>query len=263
MARLSTDLPLSPPPALSPSSIETWRQCPLKFKYTRIDGLQDPAGPEAVLGSFVHEVLEHLYLLPNAERTLTRARMLASELWSQKWAAEADPLVPPQEQRQFRWRAWWCIENLFGMEDPASVELGGVEHAFTAEIDGVAVRGIVDRWSVAGGHLVVGDYKTGKTPAAKYRSNKFFQLAIYGIVLSEAMQLPIGKLELLYLKGGDRLEYRPTESDLNETAAKIVQVRSEVEACCATGEFEAIPSRLCDWCSFKTTICPYWSTTNE
>lgn len=258
-----SELPLTPPAALSPSSIETWRQCPLKFKYTRIDGLQDPAGPEAVLGSFVHEVLEHLYLLPANERTLSRARILAADLWKNKWAFEAEPLVREANRRQFRWQAWWCVENLFKMENPASVDLSGVEHSFTADIEGVAVRGIVDRWSTDSGMLVVGDYKTGKTPAAKYRANKFFQLMIYAIVLSATTELPVGKLELLYLKGGDRLEHVPTERDHVDTVQRIIQVRSEVEACCTSGEFEPIPSRLCDWCSFKTTICPYWNEENE
>lgn len=256
---LSEPIAIQPPQRLSPSSIETWHQCPLKFKYTRIDMLNDPAGPEAVLGSFVHEVLEHLYWLPQEDRTLVTAKTLARNLWDQNWRSEAETHVSPQALRQFRWQAWWCVENLFELENPGDINLGGIEHKFETEIGGVSVRGVIDRWYREGDELVVGDYKTGKTPAQRFRAGKFFQLFLYSIALSQTLEKPVKRVELLYLKGGDVLSATPTEENLVQTVERIVDTRAQIEEACATGVFEAVPSRLCDWCAFKTTICPYWN----
>ena len=67
----------TPPPHLSPSSMGTFRQCPLKWKYNKIDKIPDPSGKEALMGNFVHDVLEELYGLPPEERSQAQAQSLA------------------------------------------------------------------------------------------------------------------------------------------------------------------------------------------
>ncbi|MBI5201944.1 MAG: PD-(D/E)XK nuclease family protein [Elusimicrobia bacterium] len=47
----------------SPSSLETYRSCPLKFKYSYLDKRpRKPSTVEAVLGTSVHRALEEVYL---------------------------------------------------------------------------------------------------------------------------------------------------------------------------------------------------------
>ena len=46
----------SPPPHLSPSSMGTFEQCPLKFKYSKIDMLKDDPTEATLMGNFVHDV---------------------------------------------------------------------------------------------------------------------------------------------------------------------------------------------------------------
>lgn len=253
-----SDGDLRPPEFLSPSSIFTFRQCPQKFKFTRIDGLQDPPGIDAVRGSYVHEILERLYLLPASDRTLATARAIAAEIWP-TWRETAGPLLRTnQDQREFRWQVWWAVENLFRLEDPASVEHDGLETYVEGLVAGVKVRGFVDRWAKGDAGLVIGDYKTGKTPAVKYRSDKFVQLLIYGILLGAMEDAPIDRVELLFLKHGDRLVLEVSDLDVTQTEAVVSDTALAIAECCDTGEFECIPSILCDWCTFKDTICPYW-----
>ena len=57
------------PSYLSPSSIGTYRDCPQKFKLSRIDKIAEPPSWAMHVGSFVHEVLEHLYQAPAEDRT--------------------------------------------------------------------------------------------------------------------------------------------------------------------------------------------------
>ena len=55
--------------ALSPSRAADFKQCPLKYRFRAIDGLDEPPSPAAARGTLVHAVLEELFELPAPERT--------------------------------------------------------------------------------------------------------------------------------------------------------------------------------------------------
>lgn len=247
------------PEYLSPSSIGTFRQCPQKFKYSKIDGLHDPSGQEAILGNFVHDVLEDLYRLPPELRTLEQAKDIARSQWANKWSAEAASVIhTDKELNRFRWAAWWCIENLWLIEDPSTLTPFGLESFVRGEIGGVKIHGYIDRLSVNKTSAKVSDYKTGKTPKKNYLSDKFFQLIVYTQLLSSLdIDVDDKSVELLYLKDGVKFEKDVTSDDIKSTIELIQTTKDEIDRCCKTGEFVANKSILCNWCGFKS-ICPAW-----
>jgi putative RecB family exonuclease len=247
------------PEFLSPSSISTFRQCPLKFKYSKIDGLRDAPTEATVLGNFVHEILETLYGLPSDERTQPQAKEIARQLWSEKWEQEAMSLIKTErEQKMFRWTAWWCVENLWRLEDPVNISPWGIEEHVTGEIGGVKLHGYIDRLMFEDGQAKVCDYKTGKTPKKNYVDDKFFQLIIYTQLL-ESIDVHADSLavELLFLKDGVRFFKELTETDVNHVISVIQEVRQGIEERCVSGNFEPKTSILCNWCGFKS-FCPAW-----
>ena len=252
------------PEYLSPSSIGTYRQCPLKFKLSRIDRIAEPPTQETLMGNFVHEVLENLYAFDANERTLPLAKSIATELWaSGNWADTVQPYLKTLTMNQFRWNSWWCIENLFAIEDPKQLQPNGIEDELNGSIGGVQMRGFIDRWVLDGDTLVISDYKTGKTPSPKYMADKFFQLTIYSLLLGPVVKNNEYKLELLYLKDAVKRTNVPTTQDFAEATETIVTVKKEIDTSHENGNWEAIPSRLCDWCSYKRTVCTYWNQANE
>jgi putative RecB family exonuclease len=256
---------LKPPEYLSPSSISTWQQCPLKFKYSRIDKLSDPPTDATVLGNFVHDVLEGLLRLPAEDRTVTAARNVMRDVWSNEYEAKAVDVLAvttssakmPAAIHEFRWKAWWCVENYFTMEDPSTVEFDGLEDYVTGSIGRVPMRGYIDRWHRGDDGIVIGDYKTGKTPKPQWRGDKFQQLAIYALLLGEIHQVPVASMELLYLKDGVRLTQPVEQPTLTAVAESIETVYDELLTACETGEFATKKARLCDWCAYKP-FCPAW-----
>jgi putative RecB family exonuclease len=249
---------LTPPPHLSASSIGTFHQCPLKFRYNKIDKIPDVSGEAAVMGNFVHDVLEALYKLPAEERTIENARELAKKVWDEIWVEQATSSVKNSEEvRLFRWRSWFCIENLWSLEDPQKLEPAGLEFEISGDIEGVAVKGFIDRYSILkdGKSLVVSDYKTGKTPRPQYQGDKFFQLNLYAYMLGEMEIGEVKEIELLYLKDGVRLKKTVTKRESKDMVEHVIETKKQVDECCKTGEFEARKSILCDWCSYQN-ICP-------
>lgn len=250
---------LSPPAHLSPSSIGTWQQCPLKFKYSRLDKIPEPATEAQLLGTITHEILEHLYQLPAAERTQTTARRLAASLWDTKWEQEAGVLgLNPNELHRFRWQIWWCVEALFKMEDPQQVHPTGIEDMMRVNVEGVTLLGIIDRWEeLADGSVRISDYKTGKKPRPQYEGEKKFQLAVYKVLVESGLSKPVAETELLYLKEGIRWAFIPTDRDVANVKQVLADTWGGIVGACETGIFEAKTSTLCGWCSYKS-ICPAW-----
>jgi putative RecB family exonuclease len=259
------DKELRPPAFLSPSSISTWQQCPLKFKYSRIDKLSDPPTDATVLGNFVHDVLEALLRLPPADRTELAARNIMRDVWLNEYEAKAEDVLtaatPMSRMREalheFRWKAWWCIENYFKMEDPKNEMFDGLEDYVEGAIGRVPMRGYIDRWHRTGDGIVIGDYKTGKTPKPQWQGDKFQQLAVYALLLGQIHDEPVARMELLYLKDGVRLTQPVEQPTLTAVAESIETVYDELLTACDTGEFATKKSVLCGWCAYKP-FCPAW-----
>lgn len=247
------------PDRLSPSSISTFQQCPLKFKFSKIDGLRDAPTEATMLGNFVHEILEVMYALPAEQRTQDTARALARDLWSSKWEEQVTTLIHTEKElKLFRWTAWWCVENLWNLEEPKEVEPYSIEEHVEGEISGIKLHGFIDRLHFSNGVAKVSDYKTGKTPKKNYIDDKFFQLIIYTQLLESAgINADKIEVELLYLKDGVRFAKEITKEDVAKVASVIAEVREGIEKRCEEGYFEPNKSILCNWCGFKS-ICPAW-----
>lgn len=259
-------IPLQAPAYLSPSSIETFQICPLKYKLSRIDGIQEPPTEATVLGNYVHDALEELLKLDPSERTEASAKALLSHLWTAErdggdpWGLMLEAMNPdPEEQRKFRWRAWWCVETYFTMETPSDVVYGGLETPVQVEIDGVAIKGFVDRWDINGDGFDIVDYKTGKAPAKRYQAKKFQQLLIYAAGLQELLDLEPLNTKLLFVKDGITLEQGVTSVALRKTKEMLRDTRDQIDERCASGHFEPVKNGLCErFCHFKR-VCPLWN----
>ncbi|MGF7238036.1 MAG: RecB family exonuclease, partial [Frankia sp.] len=69
--------------SLSPSRASDFMTCPLRYRFRVIDRLPEPPSPAATRGTVVHTVLERLFDLPPAERTLPAAAALVAPAWNE------------------------------------------------------------------------------------------------------------------------------------------------------------------------------------
>jgi len=252
---------ITPPAYLSPSSIGTYRQCPQKFKLSRIDRISEPPTWYTHLGTFVHDVLEHMYQQDPDQRTIEHVRTLATQRWADgDWQTQVEALTEkPGTIADFKKQAFGCMSNLFTLEDPANTEFDGMEHEVSATVEGVALKGFIDRFMFGDDGIVISDYKTGKVPNERFTSedDKFFQLLAYALMLQEADQEETSKVQLLYLAKPVVHELSVTPVKLSIAKGTIVETKEGVDASCDSGEFHCNVGKLCDWCFYKKTgDCP-------
>lgn len=249
------------PATLSPSSISSFRTCPLAWRLDYLERLERTPSLDASIGTFVHSVAEALCGLPPARRTLDEARAAATAAWARhveddEWRSLA---IPAERVPQVKWRAWRAVQRWFHLEDPGAVRVAGCELWVHGEVGGVPMRGIVDRLDVdeATGGFVVTDYKTGKMPLPSYQEDRLFGVWVYAhLVAGEHRDRPVTKVRHLYL--GERpgeVVREVTPEALAATAEGVTATHQEMRTACTTGRFDPRDGVLCGWCSFKPS-CP-------
>ena len=265
-AEAATDVGPARPVALSPSRASDFMQCPLLYRFRVVDRLPEPPSTAAVRGTVVHAVLERLFDLPAAERTLAAASGLLQPEWERlrEEAPELDGLFGTDTESMAEWLAGAdeLLERYFTLEDPTRLEPADRELYVETDLEsGLRLRGYVDRLDVAPtGALRVVDYKTGRAPSALFEAKALFQMKFYALVLWRTRGVVPAVLQLVYLGNGEVLRYSPTESELLATERKVTALWAAIERAATTGDWRASPSRLCDWCNHRD-LCPEWGGT--
>ena len=198
-------MPLPIPSSLSPSKVSTFRDCALAFRLSAIDKIPEPPTIPAVKGTTVHRALE------------LNPEYVGLSLDDDAARAFADD-------------ATTMVNRYFAIENPSLVQPVGLELKMEADLDGVLIRGIIDRLEINGdGDLIVTDYKTGRTPTVAGEQQKLGGVHFYSLLCERVL----GK--------------RPVEVQLMYLGSK-------------TDDFRPKPGPLCNWCSFKA-YCPAFGGT--
>jgi putative RecB family exonuclease len=246
------------PRSLSPSKVSSFTDCALAFRFSVIDRLPDPPTIATNRGTLVHAALERLHLLAPAERTPAAARACldaaATEL-------RTDPEylslgLDDEAATAFRAEAAVLVDNYFRLEDPTRVRAIGLELKVEAEIDGIRLRGIIDRLELDDdGELVVTDYKTGGAPTTHHERKRLSGVHIYSLLCEQLLGRRPRSVQLLYLREPLALTTVPTDRSTRGTRRTLGAVWQAVERACEREDFRPQTSRLCDFCAYQA-YCP-------
>lgn len=253
--------------SLSPSRAADFKACPLLYRFRCIDRLPESPSSAATRGTLVHAVLESLFDLPSAERTLAAAQTLLPGAWDQLRAAEpaVDELFA-EDSDGSELASWLAsaadlLGNYFALEDPSRLEPEARELSIDVLVDGVRLRGVVDRIDVSpAGDLRVVDYKTGASPREPFEAKALFQMKFYALVLWRTRGVVPRQLRLMYLADTDTLSYTPDADGLARFERTLLAIWAAIQHGVQTGDFRPNRSRLCDWCDFKAH-CPEFGGT--
>ncbi|GAA2089811.1 RecB family exonuclease [Actinomadura alba] len=255
--------------SLSPSRAGDFMTCPLLYRFRVIDQIPERPSPAAVRGTLVHAVLERLFDLPAAERTVPAALDLLDPQWERLLSEDAGlaelfdgDAQGTAEQAEWLAQARQMLERYFALEDPRRLEPAERELFVETVLEsGLKLRGYIDRVDVAPtGEVRVVDYKTGAAPRVDFEARALFQMKFYALVLWRLHGTVPRLLQLMYLGNGEILRYAPDEADLRATERKVEALWQAIRRAMDTGEWRPRTSRLCDWCDHKQR-CPSFGGT--
>lgn len=247
------------PKTLSPSKVASFTDCPLAFRFSIIDRLPEPTSPHAVKGTLVHAALERLMSHHEAgQRTVAVALSELERAWD---ALQSDPELlalglGDEEAARFLDDAEQLVRNYFELEDPNQVRAVGAELGLEAEVDTLRLRGIIDRLDrTASGELVVVDYKTGRSPSARFEQARLHGVHLYALLCERVLgQAPV-EVRLLYLRDPVAITAVPSPQSIRGQRQRTVAVWRAIERACNREDFQPRPSSLCRFCGFQDR-CP-------
>jgi putative RecB family exonuclease len=242
---------------ISYSSLEAYKNCPLKYKFKHIDRVPEPKSKEAQFGTLIHSVLNYVHTPTLVPPTLDQAINYFVKGWK-----------PEVYEDEFEERAAFTqgiqmIQKYYEQNDIVSVNIVDLESRFAIEIGNDisgkhVVSGVIDRIDKTKDGYEIIDYKTARKMPSQDKVDNDIQLSIYLRAFLERYPKEKERLEnitvsLYYVKHGVKLSSKRTLADLEKLEARFLDVIRAIE----NAEFEPILSPLCDWCGYKK-ICPLW-----
>jgi putative RecB family exonuclease len=248
---------------LSPSRAGDFKTCPQLFKFRAVDRLPEPPTVYQARGTTAHLALQRLFDRPAAERTPAALYDLFRAAWQELRTTEYEGLFDSVEEE----RAWGVeslelLANYFSVEDPSTIEPIDRELDLREELDGMTIRGILDRMEEIDGRLIITDYKTGKAPPEQYALPAFFALKIYALLIRHRTGRTPDAVRLVYLNGPTVYEIPVSGDQLDAMYRQVRALWTAIEKALEEERFPPRPGRLCDWCSFKD-ICPAFADEPE
>jgi putative RecB family exonuclease len=248
---------------LSPSRAGDFKTCPQLFKFRVVDRIPEPTSIHQARGTTAHLALQRLFDDPVPHRTPDRLFDLFRQAWTEiRGEDEFTGLFESlEEERQWGLDSLALLANYFTIEDPTGFDPEEREMDLLEDLDGMVIRGILDRMDrAADGGLVITDYKTGKAPPEAYALPAFFALKIYALLIRQRTGETPAEVRLLYLNGPTLYRLPIDDRQLDAMDSQLRALWAAIDRAFANDRFPARPGRLCDWCSYKE-ICPAWGDT--
>ena len=213
--------------SLSPSRAADFKTCPLLYRFRTIDRLPEAPSRVATRGTVVHAVLERLFDLPAAERTLDRARALVPAAWQRmREPSRPSPNCSPPTATATELgrvaglgrRSCWATTSR--SRTPTALEPAAREELVEVVVDGLRLRGYVDRLDVVAGRRPARRrLQDRRTPREAFEAKALFQMKFYALVLWRTRGVVPRQLRLIYLADTDTLSYAPDADELERVRA--------------------------------------------
>ena len=233
---------------LSASKINTYKDCPLKFKFQHVMEVPTKAKSFFELGKAVHAVAEHMTKLQIEGTEPTEA--LAMDILEKEWNAGA--FQSETQERQEKEKAREMVRTYLEWSSKNENVPVAAEQRFRIDIGGVPFNGSIDRVEkTPGGKIAVVDFKTGRAYKTAKTIREDPQMNIYALgVLETYKELPINT-SLFYIKHNKPVDNPVEESQVNMVKEDIGNAVKSILG----EEFEATPGyQTCRNCDY-TSIC--------
>lgn len=239
--------------AFSATKINTYRDCPLKFKFQHVLNVPGSPKPFLNIGNAIHAVAEVMPSGVLEGRDETTAEEDAWGIFEQKW-----DVIPYRRQEKKRGEdaqsAKDVIRTYLEWVRNNPNKLVGTEVPFTVVLNGSEIKGKIDRIEQRpDGEYEVVDFKTGSSMKPKKTIKEDVQLNVYAMGIKELHNKLPKRASLVYLKNDKIIPY---DIDCESFDAAVEGLRETIkEILDEKNDFSATPSsKVCRYCDYNM-IC--------
>jgi DNA helicase-2/ATP-dependent DNA helicase PcrA len=231
---------------LSASDIDTYRTCPLKYKFARVFRIPQEPTLHQRFGILVHQVLERYHAHDDAAG-LPELLGLLDAGWRRGGFGDSE------EERQLRGKASSALTRYHERFQSEEGKPVWFERQFTFKLGRHLLRGRVDRVDqLPSGDYELIDYKTGR-PKSPEQLTDDVQLSLYAVGAREAWRLEASQQAYYYLLDDKKVAVPSGDRD---RADWVCDVATEVAEGIQSQGFEPTPSfAACSMCDYRL-VCP-------
>ena len=231
---------------LSASAIETYEDCPLKFKFSHY--LKIPTGPQAALtfGNIMHQCVRRYFdLRKQGHATFDQVQAYFEQIWR-------DAGFEEEYQERAYQKAGLAQLRTFVKKHEATTALPlSMEASFALDLGDVILQGRIDQINPLQDHSVeLVDYKTGR-PRSQKDAEKSLQLSVYALAARDQMRLNPARLTFYSLTNNEPVSTVRTPKDLELVVREVREVAAQVRL----QLFPPKPGFVCKYCDYAL-ICP-------
>ena len=210
----------------SATTLQTYQNCPLQFKFCYIDKIPLSPTPPMVFGSAIHSVIEKLTTYPHPTlEPRDHALSLLDEVWP------SDVYESEFEESEARTSAHAILDTYLAWHATTTNTVTGVEHEFTFPFASHTLNGFIDRIEQTpdGRHVVI-DFKSGKKPGtiSKNTIKKNIQINMYCLAVQHMTGSLPERAELFFLKDGRHVHYVPTQETMQEFTDTMLALINDI-----------------------------------
>jgi len=257
------------------SALNTYRSCPLKYKYQEIDKIKVPKSKEQIFGSAVHESLRFMFVRNPLYPTLDEVLNFFDENWLGRVSKTE---ISEEEKNIYRKEGTEMIKNFYKKNRPWNFNVVDLESRFEFALEPFSnrqnseftavqtiVAGIIDRIDKnSDKEYEIIDYKTAARMPSQETIDKDLQMSIYHLSILKrwpALEARNIKLSFYFLKHNEKISTLRTEQEMDKTKKQLFSMIKEIEEKRKNNNFPPLPSALCGWCGYRK-ICPMWKHEN-
>ncbi|HVA01675.1 MAG TPA: ATP-dependent DNA helicase [Terriglobia bacterium] len=236
---------------LSATAIETYLECPLKFKFSHLYRI--PTGPQAALtfGNIMHQSVRHYFKLrKDGEVSFDDLSRFYLGSWKNVGFEDSYQEETYRKSGLSQLREFTERHNAI----PIAAESVRLEVHFELEMKEVVLEGRIDQITPGGprdsGEVDLVDYKTGR-PRTQKDADISLQLSVYALAAHHQMGLNPQGLIFYNLTNNQRVASVRTQKELDGVQQKILAVAEEIRRMI----FPPTPGFACKYCEF-VPVCP-------
>lgn len=266
---------------LSPTAISSYYECPRKFFYIYIRGIEEKPKPSRIRGKIVHKVLDHFFNYVNLSDITEQdwqvlwkkfKKVLFSLLeteWKMIGKEYTDCFKNEDQKKEFleetkKFLDFYAAKLSFSLsnkmleldknskwfEDNLKRFFYPKDRELKLSLENSNISGIIDKtMTLFGNGIAIVDYKTSKCPLPHFiPESDLKQGKAYAYLWKESFDEIPRHISFYYLRTGESVYYPITEKDIEEIKKDIRKIRDKKPI---IGEFSMNETRLCKFCDFK------------
>lgn len=247
-------LSTKPPSYVWYTHIESFRRCPLQYKYRYVIKIPVPTSAVLGFGDIMHKSMQEFYQQVMKGEHTTKETLLS--IYENKW--KSNGFMSKAYEADMKKHGVELLNGYFDRGYDQKTKTIAVEQGFKIKITkDITLGGRIDRVDrKPDGTLEIIDYKTGAAPKKRDPAEDF-QLSLYALAATDKGVFGEKPEHIMvsfyFFEGQERMSGTRSKEQLEIVKGEIITTATEI----GTSEFIPTPGMYCAFCEFRL-ICEAW-----